>query len=58
MLLLCSELCDLFDLFQTQLETHWWLLSIVDSDALMLKHQAISTHSAEWFFISRNNFHA
>ena len=30
-----------------QLEMHEWILSIVANDALVLKHQGISTHSAD-----------
>ena len=31
-----------------QLETHGCILSNVATDALVLKHQAISIHSADW----------
>ena len=35
-----------------QLETHGCELSTAATDALVLKHQAISIHSAEWIFIN------
>ena len=34
-----------------QLETHRYMLSTVATDGLALKHQAISTHSADYIFI-------
>ena len=33
------------------METHWCLLNTVATDALVLKHQAISNHSADYVFI-------
>ena len=30
-----------------QLEMHWYIISAVDTDALVLKHQSISIHSAD-----------
>ena len=34
-----------------QLETHGCVISTVATDALVLKHQFISTHSADYMFI-------
>ena len=34
-----------------------YVLSAVVTDALVLKHQAISTHSAEQIFIALDQFH-
>ena len=39
------------------LEIHGCVLSTVATDALVLKHQAISTHIAEKMFIVLNQFH-
>ena len=40
-----------------QLETHGCAISIVATDALVLKHQGISTHSAEQLIIVLHQFH-
>ena len=40
-----------FCLIHKPLETHGRVLSIVGTDALVLKHQGISTHSADYMFI-------
>ena len=37
---------DYFNLTHNQLETHGCVLTNVATDVLVLKHQAISTHSA------------
>ena len=34
-----------------------FLLSAIATDALMLKHQVISTHSADYIFIVLDQFH-
>ena len=39
------------------LETHGCVFSTVATDALVLKHQAISTHSADWTIIVLHKFH-
>ena len=39
------------------LGTQWCVLSSVATDALVLKHQTISNHSAEWIFIELDWFH-
>ena len=41
-----------------QLEINVCVLSTVATDALVLKHQAISTHDAEYIFIVLDQFHA
>ena len=38
-------------------ETHGCVVSIVATDALVLKHQAISIHNADWTFIVLDQFH-
>ena len=40
------------------MEMHGCILSIVATDALVLKHQAISTHSADEIFVLLYQFHA
>ena len=40
------------------LEKHGCVLSTVATDALVLKHQATSTHIADLIFIVRDYFHA
>ena len=40
-----------------QLKIHRYAVSIVATDALMLKHQAISNHSADKVFIVFDQFH-
>ena len=35
-------------LINKQLETYRWVLSVCATDSLMLQHQAISAHSAEY----------
>ena len=37
-------------------ETHGYIVSTVATDALVLKHQAISIHNAEWTFIVIDQF--
>ena len=39
------------------LETHGCVVSAVATDALVLKHQAISIHNADWPFIVLDQFH-
>ena len=39
-----------------QLEMHEYILSIVATDALVLKHQAISIHSANYILIVLDQF--
>ena len=41
-----------------QLEMHGCILSTLATDALVLKHQAISIHSADKIFIVLDHFHA
>ena len=41
----------MIDLTPKQLEIHGCVISIVATDALVLKHQAISNHSADKIFI-------
>ena len=36
---------------------HGCILSIVATDALVLKHQAISVHSTDWIFFVVEHFH-
>ena len=43
---------DHHNLTHKQLETHGFLQSIVATDVVVLKHQAISIHSADKFFIA------
>ena len=38
-------------------ETHGCVVSTVATDALVLKHQAISIHNADWIFIVLDHFH-
>ena len=38
-------------------ETHGCVVSTVDTDALVLKHQAISIHNADLTFIVLDQFH-
>ena len=38
-------------------ETHGCVVSTVATDALVLKHQAISIHSTDWIFITLDQFH-
>ena len=38
-------------------ETHGSVVSTVATDALVLKHQAISIHNADWTFIVLDQFH-
>ena len=45
------------ELILKQLEMHEWLLSNVATDALVLKHKAISSHSADTIFIVLDPFH-
>ena len=40
-----------------QLETNGCTLTTVATDALVLKHQAISTHSSDEIFIVLDQFH-
>ena len=40
----CNEY---FDIIYKQLGMHWYVFSTLATDALMLEHQAISSHSAE-----------
>ena len=40
-----------------QLETHGFLLNYAATDALVLKHQAINTHSADKIIIVLDQFH-
>ena len=40
-----------------QLETHGCVFSIVATDALVLKHQTISTHSADEIIFVLDQFH-
>ena len=42
---------DLLFLTHKHMEMHGCILSTVATDALVLKHQAISIHSAEYIFI-------
>ena len=42
----------------TQLETHWCVISIVATDAMVLKHQAISSQGADLIFIVLEQIHA
>ena len=44
-------------LTRKQLEKHGCIISTVATDALVLKHQAISIHNAGWIFIVLNPFH-
>ena len=44
-------------LTQKQLETHGCILNIVATDVLVLKHQVISIHSADYIFIVLDLFH-
>ena len=43
--------------YHKQLEMNECILSIVANSALMLKHQAISTHIVDHIFIAFNKFH-
>ena len=63
-MLWCS--CDIIviDFYQIKIFlTHKWQemhgcpLSTVATDALVLKHQAISIHSIDWIFIALDQFH-
>ena len=45
------------ELTPKQLEMDWGVLSTVSSDALVLKHQTISVHSADKTFIALDQFH-
>ena len=45
-------------LTQKQLETHGCILITVATDALVIKHQAIGIHSADWIFIVLDQLHA
>ena len=38
-------------------ETHGWVVSTVATDVLVLKHQAISIHNADYTFIVLDQFH-
>ena len=38
-------------------ETHRWVVSTMAIDALMLKHQAISIHNADYTFIFLDQFY-
>ena len=40
-----------------QLEIHGCVFSTVDPDILVLKHQAISIHSADYIFIVLDHFY-
>ena len=40
-----------------QLKTHWCVLSTVATDTLVLRHQAISIHSADQVFIVLDQLH-
>ena len=46
-----------FILTLKQLEIHGYILSSVATDALVLKHQAISTHSTDKIVILLDRFH-
>ena len=48
---------DYEDLSHEQLEVHGCLLSTVATDVLVLKHQAIDIHSAEYIHIVLDQFH-
>ena len=45
------------ELTHKQQETHGCILSTVATDALVLKHQAISIHNADWIAIVLDQFH-
>ena len=51
---LCNQIAILT---HKQLETHGCLLSTVATDALVLKHQGISSHSADLILIALEKFH-
>ena len=55
-LVLCGH-CTAWWLTHKCLETLGCVLSIVATDGLVLKHQAISTHSADWIQIVLDQFH-
>ena len=40
-----------------QLVAHWYVPSSVATDALVLKHQAIDIHNADYKFIVLDQFH-
>ena len=44
-------------LIHKQLEMHGWVLTNFATDALVVKHQAISSHSANYIFIVLAQFH-
>ena len=44
------------ELTHKQLETYGCVLSTVATNALMLKHQVISIHNAEWISMALNRF--
>ena len=47
----------IFNLTHKQLETHGRVLSSMATDALVLKHQAISLYNADYTFIALSQFH-
>ena len=51
-----SELCHLC-LTHKWLEKHDWVFCTVATDVLVLKHQSISIHSADWTIIALDQFH-
>ena len=40
-----------------QQEKHGCILNTVATDALVIKHQAISTHSTDWIFVVLDRFY-
>ena len=48
---------DYHCLIPKQLKTHGCIFSNVATDALVLKHQGISTHSADKIFIALDQFY-
>ena len=47
----------IIDLILKHQETHGCIVSTVATDALVLKHQAISIHNADFTFIVLDQFH-
>ena len=45
-------------LTQRQLEMHVWVINTAATDALMLRHQAISINSADWIANALDTFDA
>ena len=47
---------DLNELTHKLLKMHGCIVSAVATDALVLKHQAISIHNADWIYIALDPF--